>query len=340
MADGDVLTMVSGHQAFATPAIPALDAVLAESSGEDVADALVGAASPDAGNVFATMADIPGTPTLAEVLAEGISTGGAYPTVVSPDTAGYSNTDPASASGSSFLLAPAALANGVIGGSAAIQGGEALRDEGVNQIYTGGFVSAEAGGAWDIDYEDGAQGASITLGPGVWANIYSHGRVSINTNGSRGSSGDVLASDGNTYATWQPIRSLVQASDVGSGATGDVIIAALRAAGLMAATPDALAFDDQPTGELVGATITPAVTVQVLDDLGDVCIFDNTTAVTVALTVPGGATLGGTLTQTAVAGIATFDDLSVDTAGVGYTLTASSGGLTTDESSAFTITAP
>lgn len=37
-----------------------LDAIVAASSGQDVADALAGAAAPDAGNVFATMADVGG----------------------------------------------------------------------------------------------------------------------------------------------------------------------------------------------------------------------------------------------------------------------------------------
>jgi hypothetical protein len=37
-----------------------LDAIIAASSGQDIADALDGAAAPDAGNVFATMADVGG----------------------------------------------------------------------------------------------------------------------------------------------------------------------------------------------------------------------------------------------------------------------------------------
>jgi hypothetical protein len=37
-----------------------LDTIIAASSGEDIADALAGAAAPDAGNVFATMADVGG----------------------------------------------------------------------------------------------------------------------------------------------------------------------------------------------------------------------------------------------------------------------------------------
>lgn len=37
-----------------------LDAIITASSGQDIADALAGAAAPDAGNVFATMADVGG----------------------------------------------------------------------------------------------------------------------------------------------------------------------------------------------------------------------------------------------------------------------------------------
>ena len=40
-----------------------LDAVLAESGGQDIADALTGAATPSAANVFATIADIPTSAT-------------------------------------------------------------------------------------------------------------------------------------------------------------------------------------------------------------------------------------------------------------------------------------
>lgn len=40
-----------------------LDTILAASSGQDIADALTGAAAPDAGNVFATMADLPAAST-------------------------------------------------------------------------------------------------------------------------------------------------------------------------------------------------------------------------------------------------------------------------------------
>jgi hypothetical protein len=57
------------------------------------------------------------------------------------------------------------------------------------------------------------------------------------------------------------------------------------------------------------------------------------------LTNPGGATLGGTNPVSAVnsTGVATFNDLSLDKAGTGYTLSATSSGLTAATSTAFNV---
>src|SRR4029077_2581572 len=52
---------------------------------------------------------------------------------------------------------------------------------------------------------------------------------------------------------------------------------------------------------------------------------------------PGGGTLAGTATVGALNGVATFSGLSVNKAGVGYTLTATATGLTTNTSAPFTI---
>ena len=62
-------------------------------------------------------------------------------------------------------------------------------------------------------------------------------------------------------------------------------------------------------------------------------------AVTLRLNVnPGGGTLGGTLTRTAVAGVATFDDVILTRSGSGYTLAATADGLTTGGTIPFDIT--
>jgi hypothetical protein len=103
--------------------------------------------------------------------------------------------------------------------------------------------------------------------------------------------------------------------------------------------PESLQFDQQPTNTAAGAVISPAVTVDVLDHEGNL-VTDQSVDVTVVLS--GGdpnAGLGGTPTQSSVNGVATFDDLSVDKVGTGYRLTASSGGLTGDQSDPFDITA-
>ena len=52
---------------------------------------------------------------------------------------------------------------------------------------------------------------------------------------------------------------------------------------------------------------------------------------------PGGATLGGTITATAVNGVATFTGVTVSAPGVGYTLKATATGLTAGVSSTFTV---
>src|SRR5436190_20007692 len=83
----------------------------------------------------------------------------------------------------------------------------------------------------------------------------------------------------------------------------------------------------------------PAVRVSALDDAGNV-VTGFTGLITVALGAnPGGGTLAGTTSVTAVSGVATFERLSVEKAGSGYTLAASARGLTGATSACFNITA-
>jgi hypothetical protein len=100
-----------------------------------------------------------------------------------------------------------------------------------------------------------------------------------------------------------------------------------------------LGFGQQPTNTALGASITPAVTVQIQDANGNV-VTTSAASVTLAMgSNPGGSTLGGTKTVAAVNGIATFSNLSLDKMGVGYTLTGLSVAppLTSATSSAFNI---
>jgi hypothetical protein len=106
---------------------------------------------------------------------------------------------------------------------------------------------------------------------------------------------------------------------------------------------ESLLFIDQPTTTEVNATITPAVTVSVLDAAGNLADTDNDTEVELTLTGgDGGATLSGATTMTVEEGMATFADLSVDTAGTGYQLNAADGAeeLSGDASELFAVVGP
>jgi len=96
-------------------------------------------------------------------------------------------------------------------------------------------------------------------------------------------------------------------------------------------------FATQPTNTAPGGTMS-AVRVALVDASGNQTAAVNT--VTIALgNNPSGASLSGTLVRKAVNGVATFNDLSVDKAGVGYTLVASSGNVAPVKSAAFSASA-
>jgi hypothetical protein len=101
-------------------------------------------------------------------------------------------------------------------------------------------------------------------------------------------------------------------------------------------TATELQFVTQPTDSSVNQPISPSVSVQLLDK--DAGLVDSSAPVTLTLgNDPGLGTLNGTgtVTANAVHGVATFNNLSIDQPGVGYTLTASSTGLTADTSDSF-----
>ena len=105
----------------------------------------------------------------------------------------------------------------------------------------------------------------------------------------------------------------------------------------------AVVFGVQPQNTLVTQAITgtaysptgPAITAEVVDQGGHV-VTSSTAPITVALgNNPGGSTLGGTTTVNAVNGVASFTGLSLNKPADGYTLSASSPGLTGSNSSSF-----
>lgn len=113
------------------------------------------------------------------------------------------------------------------------------------------------------------------------------------------------------------------------------------AAPVAAAASTRMAFTVQPGAAAAGASISPAVQISVLDSAGQVAT-NYSGDVTLEITDGTGnedAELTGTLTVTAVAGVATFSTLSIDIEATGYTLTATGPGLVEVASAAFDITA-
>jgi hypothetical protein len=122
-----------------------------------------------------------------------------------------------------------------------------------------------------------------------------------------------------------------------AGLTSDVS----QAFSITAGAADHLVFTVSPSNAVAGVAISPQVRVTAFDALGNVATgFANT--VTVTLT-PGtgttGAILSGGVPQTAIplSGVASFNGLSVDLVGTGYTLSATASGVTGTTSGTFDV---
>lgn len=103
--------------------------------------------------------------------------------------------------------------------------------------------------------------------------------------------------------------------------------------------PKALRFLVQPASVQAGAhSMTPTVTVNTVDYLGNVCIADSASSVVVTMVpVVGSGVLSGTTTATASSGVASYADLRISTIGE-YYLVAKATGLTTAVSNSFPVT--
>ena len=143
-----------------------------------------------------------------------------------------------------------------------------------------------------------------------------------------------------TFASGATLKTAGTQSIGATQSRGDVSVSGASAS--VAISPAAAArvvFVQQPTNVTAAAAINPAVTVGVRDAYGN-SVTGSSASISVALaTNPSGGTLGGTTTVSAAGGVATFANLSIDRAGTGYTLVASSPGLASGTSSAFNVMA-
>ena len=97
-------------------------------------------------------------------------------------------------------------------------------------------------------------------------------------------------------------------------------------------------FGQQPSNTTAGVAITPAVTVELLNAIGDVTTQDNSSQVTLSVASGPGPLASGGGPITVSSGVATFPALILDTAGT-YTLNANSGLLPPITSSSFVVSA-
>jgi hypothetical protein len=161
------------------------------------------------------------------------------------------------------------------------------------------------------------------------------------TNGKiNGSTGTVTTV---TDATGQASVALTLSETAGTGVTSAIATLgnganASFSATAVAGAPAQLAITAQPPSSVTAASTISAITVGLRDAFGNAATGTN--AVTIAFgNNPGGGLLGGTKTQTAVSGTATFNDLSIAKSGAGYTFVASATGLTSATTNAFTVVA-
>jgi hypothetical protein len=152
-------------------------------------------------------------------------------------------------------------------------------------------------------------------------------------------SGSATAAAVNGVATFTGLSLERAAAGYTLSASSAGLAGATSAAFAVTAGPASrVAFSTQPGGGSAGAAWSQQPIVTVEDALGN-RITASTASVTLALAAnPGGGALSGTATVAAVNGVATFTGLSIDRAAAGYALSASSSGLASETSAAFTIT--
>ncbi|HKV72618.1 MAG TPA: Ig-like domain-containing protein, partial [Gemmatimonadales bacterium] len=135
------------------------------------------------------------------------------------------------------------------------------------------------------------------------------------------------------------LSSTVAESKTVSATIGGVGITQTATVVVNPGAPNNLNFVVQPTSAISGASIAPAIQVEVRDALNNrVTTAANQVSLAFANNAGGGTLTGGAAT-TPVSGVATFSGVSIDKAGTGYTLSATATGVTGITSSAFNITA-
>ncbi|HZN91382.1 MAG TPA: invasin domain 3-containing protein, partial [Myxococcales bacterium] len=176
-----------------------------------------------------------------------------------------------------------------------------------------------------------AAGNLITTGTAV-VTLALMGTGTLSGSTSVAASGGIATFSNLSIDRAQSGATLVATASMFTGATS-------QAFNILPGAANRLAFSTQPSNVASGAAIAPAVQVTVQDALGNTVTGDTRTVALGMGNNPGGATLSGTTSVSAVAGVATFNNVSLDKAGSGYTLIASAAGVSSAVSAGFNVTA-
>lgn len=183
------------------------------------------------------------------------------------------------------------------------------------------IAAEDAGGIVDTTYS-----GNVTLAP---ANTPSEGSL--------GGTLNLAFSDGLAGFTGLTIDTANVHYDIQASSAGLSPLAQPVSLGVTAETATQLVLTAQPPST-VAAGSNFGLTVSAEDQFGNVDPNFGNEAVA-NLNNPGGVILGGNLNLPMTEGVVTYSGLTIDNAGIGYTLQVSSSGLTSVSTSAFSVTA-
>ena len=229
-------------------------------------------------------------------------------------------------------------------------------DPGVASVSSAGVVTAVATGSTHINatIDNVRAQATVEVSPRAVAAVSVDpaqltllvGETGNLTVTARDAAGEPLPGRPVTFSSDNPLIATVSAAGLVAGvSTGLTVITATiegksATANVMVSSLPAtqLDFQNEPATGAAGSPI-PAVRVEVQNSQGGM-VTEGGLPVTVSLADnPTDAVLSGTLTVNAVNGVATFSDIRVNEAGVGYTLRATSGSLSPALSAPFAVVA-
>ena len=130
-------------------------------------------------------------------------------------------------------------------------------------------------------------------------------------------------------------------TSIGATIAGNPVTSGQPSVVVTPGAPAQLVLGAAPGAVLTGVVFSSPVQVGARDLAGNPTpAFTGDVTIAIGTNPPGSASLAGTLTQTASAGVATFTDLAIDLPGIGYTLSATSPGLASDTTASFDVVAP